>query len=96
MVGQRYFDPSDRLVTQKARCLEREPEARLADAATARLELDDALAGRNQDSDAYPDPPAPSPRWKAALPWAVAGAAVVAMAATLIAARPTAVAPSCR
>jgi serine/threonine protein kinase len=76
------------------RCLEREPDARLADAATARLELDDALAGRDQDPDAYREPTIATPRWKAALPWTVAGAAVVALAATLVAARPTAEAPS--
>ncbi len=76
------------------RCLEREPEARLADAATARLELDDALAGRDQDPGAYREPTIAAPRWKAALPWAVAGAAVVALAATLVAARPTADEPS--
>ncbi len=76
------------------RCLERDPQTRLADAATARLELDDALAGRDQGRDAYQEPAAALPRWRSVLPWAAAGAALVALAVTLIAARPTADAPT--
>jgi serine/threonine protein kinase len=76
------------------RCLERDPQTRLADAATARLELDDALAGRDQGRDEHQEPAAALPRWRSVLPWAVAGAAVVALAATLIVARPTSGAPS--
>jgi serine/threonine-protein kinase len=63
------------------RCLEREPSARLADASTARLEIDDALTGRGQDHVEVRELIA-IPTWKRALPWALLGAAVLALAAT--------------
>jgi serine/threonine-protein kinase len=75
-------DTPAQIRTLLRRCLQKDRTKRLADIADARLEIDDALSA--------PPPPAanvvvvaPSGPWRRAVPWAVAGAAVVALLATL-------------
>jgi len=68
------------------RCLEREVHERLPDAATARLELEDALAGRSDVEEVEPTgAAAAAPLWRRALPWALLAATVVVLAAVLLA-----------
>jgi serine/threonine-protein kinase len=76
------------------RCLERDPQARLADASTARLELEDALAGRDEDRDATHATLVATPGWRRALPWALFGTAAAALIATLLLSRPAAEPPA--
>jgi len=61
------------------RCLEREPRERLPDAASARLELEDALAGRSDSQELLDEAPrtSPSPAWLRVLPWALFALAAV-------------------
>jgi serine/threonine protein kinase/Tol biopolymer transport system component len=67
------------------RCLEREVHERLPDAAAARLELEDALAGRSDLDDVESVEIVPTaPFWKRALPWALFGATALALAAALL------------
>jgi serine/threonine-protein kinase len=75
------------------RCLERDASSRLADASAARLEIEDALAGRDEDRSETAETAA-APAWKRALPWALAGAATIALAVTSISFWPGAEAPS--
>jgi len=67
------------------RCLEREVHERLPDAATARLELEDALAGRSdaEDTEATAVTVA-APLWQRALPWALFAAAALALVGVLV------------
>ncbi len=68
------------------RCLEREVHERLPDAATARLEIEDALAGRSDSEDTEVVGAVPAaPVWKRALPWGLLAAAVIALLGVLIA-----------
>jgi serine/threonine-protein kinase len=58
-------------------CLERNPKNRLHAIADARLALDEAIAGRNDDAEAGPATTAqtaPGPPWRRVLPWVVGGA----------------------
>ncbi len=67
------------------RCLEREVHERLPDAAAARLELEDALAGRSDLEDVESVEIVPTaPFWKRALPWALFAATALALAAALL------------
>ena len=75
------------------RCLEREVHERLPDAAAARLELEDALAGRSDDEDEEITTVAAILTWKRVLPWALLGATAIALAASLVWNRPEAAAP---
>jgi len=67
------------------RCLEKDRTRRLADIADARLDVDEALqdlSGGSSASLAAPSAPV-EPRWRRVAPWAVAGTALAALAATL-------------
>jgi Tol biopolymer transport system component len=71
------------------RCLEKDPKKRLSSIGDARLDLDDALAGRVEDDGAAAPAAAPAQRRGAALlPWALAALAVVALAAAMIVWKP--------
>ena len=67
------------------RCLEKDRKRRLADAADARLEIDEALStpadGAAGVANPEPRTPSPVPRWRQTLPWAalagVLGAALI-------------------
>ena len=61
------------------RCLVREPRQRLRDIGDARLVIDEILSGA-PDFEAAPGEIRTPPAWQRYLPWAVAGAAVVAAA----------------
>ncbi len=63
------------------RCLEKDRKRRLADAADARLEVEDALTGSTSAAGiGVPLDPALRPAWFRALPWALLAAATVALA----------------
>jgi hypothetical protein len=71
-----------------ARCLEKDQRKRLADAADARLDLDDAIAGAGSEAISANSVAAPSTRWwRIALPIA-ASAALLAAGLTWALARP--------
>jgi serine/threonine protein kinase/Tol biopolymer transport system component len=65
------------------RCLQKDRKQRLADAADARLDIDEALTAPAAGDDAtpLPLPPPPGPRWGRLGALAVAGVVIVAMAA---------------
>ncbi len=63
------------------RCLEKDRKRRLADAADARLEIDDALTPIGEASTVRV--PMPEAAWRRALPWAVAAVACIAAVTTL-------------
>jgi len=63
------------------RCLEKDVHERLADAATARLELEDALAGRGDLEGEVSA--ATTPSWQRILPWALLAASALALVAVL-------------
>ena len=75
------------------RCLERDMHERLPDAAAARLELEDALAGRSDVEDEEITPVAAVPTWKKVLPWVLLGATAIALAASLVWNLPESAAP---
>jgi serine/threonine-protein kinase len=60
------------------RCLEKDSRKRIADASDARLEIEDAVSGAGELAPAAATLPV-EPRWKRALPWIVAAAAVVSL-----------------
>jgi Tol biopolymer transport system component len=77
------------------RCLERQPKNRLHDIADARIVLDELIAGEREPAGVAPAAAAAAPGWKRALPWLVAGLALLAAAAAWIFPRSsTAAAPS--
>src|SRR5258708_32816595 len=60
------------------RCLEKDRKRRLADAADARLEVEEALTEPSTFDGAVAQPgPVPRSAWSRALPWASAAAALV-------------------
>ena len=65
------------------RCLEKDRKRRLADAADAQLEIDDLLSGRAEPTTAVATISPAVPLWRRALPWALLGSALVALAAVL-------------
>jgi serine/threonine protein kinase/Tol biopolymer transport system component len=68
------------------RCLEKDRSRRLADVADARLDIEDALHDLASGSTmpAQVVEPDRQAMWRRALPWTVAGTAVVALTATLV------------
>lgn len=67
------------------RCLEKDVHERLSDAATARLELEDALAGRGDlEGEALAATTATTPTWQRILPWALLAASALALVAVLV------------
>ena len=67
------------------RCLEKDVHERLSDAATARLELEDALAGRGDlEVEASAGTTATTPTWQRILPWALLAASALALVAVLM------------
>ena len=67
------------------RCLEKDRKRRLADAADARLEIEEALTAPSAADSAAAQPgPAPRPAWSRALPWVVAGTFGVALASVVL------------
>jgi serine/threonine-protein kinase len=66
------------------RCLEKDRNRRLADASDARLEIDEALGGGPVDANLPRDVPAAPSAWQRALPWAIAGAALVVAGASVL------------
>jgi len=63
------------------RCLEKDRKRRLADAADARLEIEDAsTAPSAADRADAPPGPAPSPAWSKVLPWGIAAALAITLA----------------
>jgi serine/threonine protein kinase/Tol biopolymer transport system component len=60
------------------RCLEKDRSRRLADASDARLEIDEALAGRvDADAAGQTSQATPRSRWRAAVPWAIGAAGLL-------------------
>jgi serine/threonine protein kinase/Tol biopolymer transport system component len=76
------------------RCLEKDRRRRLADAADARLEIDEALTAPSAavGSEAPPEP-ALRPAWSHALPWALLAATGIGMIASVLAWSPWQSAP---
>ena len=66
------------------RCLEKDRNRRLADASDARLEIDEALGGGPVDASPPRDVLAARSAWQRALPWAIAGAALVVAGASVL------------
>jgi serine/threonine-protein kinase len=67
------------------RCLEKDRKRRLADAADARLEIEEALtAPAATDRAAAPPGAAPRSVWSRALPWAIVGALATGLALVLV------------
>ena len=64
------------------RCLEKDRKRRLADAADARLELDDTQTSSGSDAT-HVAPAVTQPAWRRALPWAFAGVLAAALVLTL-------------
>ena len=64
-----------------ARCLKKDPKARLRDIGDARLQIEELLTGVPADAGAR-SVPAAVPRWRRLVPWAAAG--VVALGSMLI------------
>ncbi len=73
-------DPIRRLLR---RCLEKDRRRRLADAADARLEIDEALAVTGEAGNV--NSPAPHPAWQRALPWALAGVLALGLVTSIAA-----------
>jgi serine/threonine-protein kinase len=66
------------------RCLEKDVHERLPDAAAARLEIEDALAGRGAaEEKAQTAAAAPSPTWQRLLPWALLALTALALVTVL-------------
>jgi serine/threonine-protein kinase len=65
------------------RCLEKDRSKRLADIADARLEIDDALSMPPEATTTVASAAPPVPRWRRALPWSVAAAALISTGGTL-------------
>ena len=77
------------------RCLEKDRKRRLADAADAWLDLEEALTAPSVGASAGAQPePAARPRWSRALPWALLAAAGVALVSSLLAWSPWQSAPT--
>ena len=80
------------------RCLEKDPKRRLSAIGDARLELDEASGGIDRDATsvslALPAPTPTIPAWRRAVPWAIAGAAIVAALGTLAMSAPWRSAPA--
>jgi serine/threonine-protein kinase len=65
------------------RLLEKDPRNRLQSAGDARIEIDEILAGRAEETAALATPVAASPAWRRLLPWTLAGMLAVALAIAL-------------
>jgi hypothetical protein len=63
------------------RCLQKDPKQRLRDIGDARISLDEVFSGAPEVSSSAGVSPANFPLWRRALPWALFGAAVIALAA---------------
>jgi len=72
-----------RILALLRRCLEKDAKRRLRDIGEARILLEDLIAdplAQSAAADARPVTALPEPAWKRALPWAVAGLAIVTAA----------------
>ena len=64
-------------------CLEKDPKRRLRDIGDARVQIENILAGTDDEADA-PVPARPTPAWRRALPWVVTGVLASALAAVIV------------
>ncbi len=65
------------------RCLQKDTKQRLRDIGDARISLDEVLSGAPEVSSSAGVSPANFPLWRRALPWALFGAMVIALAAVV-------------
>jgi Tol biopolymer transport system component len=65
------------------RCLEKEPKRRLQAIGEARVQIEDLLAGTQEDADTIVNEAA-TPTWRRVLPWASTGALAVTVAMILV------------